>query len=279
MNNGLYLYEIIEDYKECDSVDKQNDLFNLFCSSLWKSKNKRRIYTKTIKFKVRDDLIDSNIGQIFNNWSIIEYKGYKAMSKEDEWQDLIRQKINNLYTKYFDNDVILNKEYMDLLKTPKNLYYRWIKGYDIDIDNLVNIIDEAITNANNVKIKYQKQKMKLSWDEYKKLIEIYLRKIFDNCITINEYENKHGIPNYLLLNEFSTEDNFYIRYICKSLESYMRNYQKEYYNIKRGRNKKYKHCQECGSLIESNGNNTKYCKECKEIKRKETKRNWWNKNH
>ena len=82
---------------------------------------------------------------------------------------------------------------MDLLKTPKNLYYRWTKGYDIDIDNLEDIIDEAIFTAEAVKLTYQKQKMELSWNEYKKIIEMFLRKIFDSCITIDEmYSEGYG---------------------------------------------------------------------------------------
>lgn len=279
MSENKYLYEIIEDYKEKTSDEEKEKIFNDFCSTLWKSKNKRRTYTKTIKFKVRDDLLNTEIGQIFNTWSIIEFKGYKSMSTEGNWYDLIRQKINNLYTMHFDKEVILNKEYMDLLKTPKNLYYRWLKGNYIDASTLNEILDNVISNAIDTKIVYQKQKMELSWNEYKCLIEKFLRRIFDNCMTIGEYENKYGVPNYLLFNEFSTEDNFYIKYICKSLESYMLNYQKEYYELKRGRNKKYTHCKECGALIENKGNNTRYCKKCKDIKRKETKRNWWNKTH
>lgn len=279
MNTDKYLYEIIEDYKESASLETKNELFNEFCSALWKSKNKRRTYTKTIKFKVRDDLLDMDIGKIFDAWSIIEYNGYKSISSDNSWNDLIRQKINNLYTRYFDKNIILNKQYMDLLKTPKNLYYRWTKGYDIDINNLEDIIDNAISSAQNIKLIYQKQKMEMSWSEFKKLIESFLIKIFDSCITIEEYEAKHGVPNYLMLNEFSTEDNFYIKYICKSLESYMRNYQKEYYGLKRGRNKQYTRCKECGALIEKKGRNTKYCDECRKEKRKETKRNWWHNTH
>ena len=279
MSEDKYLYEIIEDYKETTLLEEKNELFNEFCSALWQSKNKRRTYIKTIKFKVRDDLLNTDVGKIFDAWSIVEYNGYKAMSSDNSWSDLIRQKINNLYSRYFDADIILNKQYMDLLKTPKNLYYRWTKGYEIDIDNLEDNIDEAISNAKNIKEIYRKQKMQLSWNEYKNLVERFLRKIFDSCITINEYENEHGVSNYLLLNEFSTEDNFYIKYICKSLDYHMRNYQKEYYELKRGRNKQYKRCKECGALIEVTGKNTQYCDMCKKEKRKETKRNWWHKTH
>ena len=277
MKEDKYLYEIIEDYKEAASSEEKDRLFNEFCSALWQSKNKRRTYIKTIKFKVRDDLLNTDVGKVFDAWSIIEYNGYKAMSSDNSWYDLIRQKINNLYTRYFDSNIILNKQYIDSLKTPKNLYYRWAKGCNVDIDNLKNIIDDAISNAQIIKELYQKQKMQLSWNEYKDLVEKFLRKIFDSCITINEYEKKHGVLNYLLLNEFSTEDNFYIKYICKSLDCHMRNYQKQYYKLKRGRNKRYKRCKECGALIVTTNNRIMYCKECAiKINREKTKNNMKN---
>lgn len=255
-----YLYEIIDDYKHAESEEEKAEVFKDFCSSIWKSKNKRRTYKKTIKFKVRNDLLDSDIGQIFNTWSEIDYVGYKEMSKDTDWSSLIRQKVNNLYTRYFDKEVILNKEYMDLLKTPKNLYYRWIKGAEIEADDLTMIIDESIHKSNKYKEHYQKQKMDLSWEEYKSVVEGFFANIFNNCILIEDYERKYLTNQYIY--ELATEDNFYIRYICDSLESYMRNYQKGYYELKRGRNKRYIRCKECGKLIEKTGNKKMYCNEC-----------------
>lgn len=269
-----YLYEIIDDYKHAESEEEKAEAFKDFCSSIWKSKNKRRTYKKTIKFKVRNDLLDSEIGQIFNIWSEIDYVGYKEMSKDTDWSSLIRQKVNNLYTRYFDKEVILNKEYMDLLKTPKNLYYRWIKGAEIEADDLTMIIDESIYKSNKYKEYYQKQKMDLSWDEYKSIIEGFFNKIFDNCILIEDYETKHLTNQYIY--ELATEDNFYIRYICDSLESYMRNYQKKYYGLYvpsyTKQNKKYGRCKECGDLIEKTGNKKMYCDKCATNKERERKR-------
>ena len=57
---------------------------------------------------------------------------------------------------------------MNLLNTPKRLYYQWIDGAQMDPDELTNIIDNALYDAENLKVLYQKQKMKLSWSEYKK---------------------------------------------------------------------------------------------------------------
>jgi hypothetical protein len=125
---------------------------------------------------------------------------------------------------------------------------------------LTSLIEDSIYKAANLKTYYQKQKMQLSWTEYKRIIEGFFEKIFSNCQLIEDYES-HNLQNQFIY-ELATEDNLYVKYICKSLESYMRNYQKEYYDLKRGRNKKYKRCKECGRLIENTGNKKMYCVEC-----------------
>lgn len=271
MSIDKYLYEIIDDYKSADTAKEKNEIFNSFCSFVWSNRNKRRIYNKQIKFKVRSDLLESDIGQIFNTWSEVEYVGYKSMTNDTDWCSLIRQKINNLYTRYFDNEVILNKDYMNLLKTPYNLYYRWIKGVEMNADELTDIIESSIYKAVELKSIYQKQKMNLSWGEYKKVIEIFLKRAFDNCKLIDDYENENLTDKFIY--NFITEDNFYIKYICKSLEGEMLKWQKEYYGLQRGRNKQYKRCKECGALIEKTGNKKMYCEECAAKRERERKKN------
>lgn len=272
MSIDKYLYEIIDDYKHSDLDEEKNDIFKSFCSSIWSSENKRRVYAKTIRFSVRKDLLQTDIGQVFDIWSEVEYTGYKAMTKETDWCSLIRQKINNLYTRYFDKDVILKKDYMNLLNTPKRLYYQWIDGVEMDADELTTIIDDAIDDARKLKVTYQKQKMELSWSEYKKVIEGFFQRCFDNCKLIEDYEKD---SKYCGIYDFMNEDNFYIKYFCKSLESYMKNYNKEYYGLKRGRDKKYKRCKICGKMIENNAKNKQYCLTCKKEKRKEINHNYY----
>lgn len=263
-----YLYEIIDDYKNASSEEERLEIFKDFCSSIWSNKNKRRVYNKQIKFKVRNDLLATEIGQIFNAWSEVDYVGYKAMTNDTDWCSLIRQKINNIYTRYFDETVVLKKDYMNLLKTPYNLYYRWIKGVEINADELTSIIEDSIYKAAELKLVYQKQKMKLSWSEYKEVIEVFLRRAFDNCKLIDDYEKESLTDKYIY--NFSTEDNFYISYISKSLEGEMLKWQKSYYGLQRGRNKRYKRCKECGALIENTGNKKSYCTKCAKLRKKES---------
>lgn len=263
----LFLYEIIEDYKEAKTEEEKDEIFNSFCSSIWSSDNKRKIYKKSIRFNVRKDLLQTELGQVFDVWSDIEYTYYKSMTKDENWHSIIRQKINNIYTRYFDKEVILNKEYMNLLKIPKKLYYQWISGIDMNAETVTELIDDAIDNARKTKSKLQQEKMSLSWNEYKKVIEEFLRRCFDNCKLIGEYEDKTKI---ITIFNFLTEDNFYVGYICRSLEGEILKWQKKYYNIRD--HKKYSRCKQCGSMIEKTGNKRLYCDKCAKAKERERKR-------
>lgn len=265
--NETFLYEIIEDYKETKNNEVRDEIFNSFCSSIWSSDNKRRTYMKAIHFKVRKDLLNTELGQVFDTWSGIEYRYYKSMTKDENWCAIIRQKINNIYTRYFDKEVILNKEYMDLLKKPKLMYFDWLSGTEMDADAITNIIDDVIDEAEKLKQRFQMEKMTLSWNEYKKVIEGFLRRCFDNCKLIGEYEDKTQIVNNY---DFITEDNFYVKYINRSLDGEMRKYQKQYYGIRD--HKKYSRCKRCGGIIEKTGNKRLYCDDCALIKKKESNR-------
>lgn len=264
--NETFLYEIIDDYKEAENNEVKDEIFNSFCSSIWASDNKRRTYMKAIHFKVRKDLLNTELGQVFDTWSGIEYRYYKSMTKEENWCSIIRQKINNIYTRYFDKEVILNKEYMDLLKKPKLIYFDWLSGTEMDADTVTDIIDDTIDKAEKLKQRFQMEKMTLSWNEYKKVIEGFLRRCFDNCKLIEEYEDKTQIVNNY---DFITEDNFYVKYINRSLDGEIRKYQKQYYGIRD--HKKYSRCKRCGGIIEKTGNKRLYCNDCRIII---TKENW-----
>ena len=268
------MYEIIEEYKEAESEEERDRLFKSFCNAIWSCENKRRLVTKTVKFKVRKDLLKTNLGKIFDMWSEIEYTGYKSMTKETDWCSLIRQRVNNIYTLYFDKEVVLNKDYKNLLETPKRLYYRWIDGEEMDEKTVTEIIDDAVDESIKLKARHQKEKMELSWKDYKKVIEGQLQKIINRCRLTEEYCKSTEIY------DMRNEDCLYISYFCKSIEGEMMKWQKKYYGVRE--HKKYKRCKICGALIENTGNKKMYCTACaREKERKNAairKRRWLERN-
>lgn len=270
----MYLYEIIEDYKSAKSQKEKDEIFSSFCSSIWSSTNKRRTYKKAIKFNVRKDLLDTELGQVFNMWSEIEYKYYKSMTKDENWHSFIRQKINNIYTRYFDKEVILGKQYIDLLKTPKRLYFDWISGNEMDSTTVTNLIDDAISESEKVKQRLQMEKMSLTWNEYKKIVEVFLHRCFENCKLINEYEDKKSVASRL---DYITEDHFYVGYINKCLDGEIRKWQKKYYGLKRKHKERYGRCCNCYKLYMKTNNNQKYCKDCSPIMKNLRQKNYMKK--
>lgn len=273
------MYEIIEEYKEVKTDEEREVIFKSFCNAIWSCDHKRRVITKTLKFAVHKDLLETDIGKIFDMWSEVEYKSYNPMSNKSDWYSIIRQKINNIYTRYFDKEVILNKEYMDLLNVPKRLYYRWINGEEMDEKIVTDMIDYAISDSIDMKKKYQMQKMVMSWEEYKKLIEKFLSGIIVRCKLIDEYENKSKSKS-IKIYDCNNEDRMYTSYFCKSLEGEMMKWQKKYYGVRE--HKKYKRCKICGAIIENTGNKKMYCTDCaRENERKNAakrKQHWLERN-
>ncbi|MBR0596957.1 hypothetical protein [Sinanaerobacter chloroacetimidivorans] len=261
-----YLYEILEDYQ---FSDHKEEIFEAFINSLWECPNKRLTITKYIKFRVLPELSPCDTGRIFQNYQSIPYRSYRNSTTEKNYVDLIRQKINNLYSIRCDPDICTEKEYMNLLKTPKRLYYLWRKGEEIPSANeLSEHISHCMEEAECIRKLSAKSKLKLSWSEYQELISEFLCKIFDNYIPLEAFEKKEEL--YLDV-DIWLEDHFIIRYICKSLDGYMSNYIKNYYGIRRGRNVKIQRCS-CGGLFLQNKKNNRFkCNLCNKYQPIETK--------
>lgn len=253
----LYLYEIIEDFKASPTQDLQKEIFRSFCSCLWASQNKRKTYTKAMSFKVRKDLLNTELGQLFAGWSRVEYNYYKKTADTKGWKDMLRQRTNNIYTRYFDREIILSPEYMTLLKTPKSLYYSWIQGASANVSEVSRQIEEAMEEASRIRERLQKEKMSLPWKDYKKLTEDLLFKAFANCRLLEDYESVSSFSGQV---DFLTEDHFYVKYFGKCLEGGILNYQKKYYGVRS--HKAYGRCIDCGFLFERKANNQRRCPTC-----------------
>jgi hypothetical protein len=262
-----FLYEILDDYKEAITDTDKDEIIKEFMKLIWASKNKRSVYKKDLRFSVSRSLLDTEIGQIFNTYSEISYTSYRSMTKDTDFISLIRQKANNIYTNLCDGDVCLKKEYMDLIKQPKQMYYRWRSGEIYDATALTSQIDDIIAESLIVKEKYSKQKMNIRWNDYKILIVPYFKRMFENFIPLEDFEDKNHLT--VDINTWN-EDNFAIAYLCKGLEGYMRNYQKEYYGLSIPNSKQkqvFSRCN-CGRLFKQNKqHNKKMCDICCEESR------------
>ena len=258
---GKYLYEILDDYKELKNKD---EIFQTFMNLIWHSSNSRQIFIRYIKFTMLPNLIETDVGRVFYEYLNTPYISSKTTTSNTDFVSLIRQKINNLYNNYCEKRLCTRNDYVELLHTPKKLYFRWEKNQNDceKVDDLLKILNESLTQAEELKNQYSKQKMNLTWKQFKPVAEKYIRRAFENYIPLDEYENKN---EFVLDTDLWTEDNFAIKYICNCLQHGIKDYQKEYYGLyRKGKRSKlkYKRCKKCGHMFWAKTNKKIYCDDC-----------------
>jgi hypothetical protein len=256
-----FIYEVIQDFQESDNDNEREEIYNAFVNHLWAVRNQRKLTTKHIKYDVHSSLT-GEAADMLRKYSKIPYRYYKSKTQDMNSWHLLRQKIDNIYTLMCDSSVCTRKEYFALLHVPQNLYFAYRKHLsDLDVGQAENKIIQSLKDAEALHVKYGKQKMAISWNEYKVLVNGWLRNILKNYIPYDQYENQEDWSPSC---EYWTEDNYSIRYIGRSLNGYMKNYQKKYYGVRR--NQQYGRCVECGSIFEKKCNSHKYCALCSKEK-------------
>lgn len=275
---GKYLYEILDDYKQLDNKD---EIFSAFTDKIWiyvMDKIKVEPHAKFIKYKTIPKHFKTDTDRIFEKYKKIYYytrSGYNKYSTN--WYDIISFKIAHLYFRYFNLHGVIDdsniKGYVDLLREPKRLYFRYISGnLEMSASQLKQHIKCSLRKAQNLKKQYSKQLMKEENNEYRQCIDKTIRKAFDNYIPLDKFEDK---TKFVLDIDFVIEDNFTEKYICKWLECEMKQFQKQYYGIKRlKKDEKLKRCQDCGRLfvIKKKNNRTIRCNACRDIHKKELRK-------
>ncbi|MDI3312090.1 MAG: hypothetical protein QJR05_11790, partial [Thermoanaerobacterium sp.] len=269
-----YLDQLLEEYVESKDDKVREEIYKKFFDRLWGSKYCLAKYKKKYQFKInkktlnyREDLIE-----LFNKYQIIEFDYVKSSyyNKSISSIDAIRISINNLYAIYFDKDVYYDKEYYKLLKVPKNEYYKTINnlknGNEVNFNDIRNKIDASLKQAEIIKEKSINRKLDLKWNEYKKLINEFLKRIFNNFTPIYQYEQERGWELKVSIDGWD-DDHFAVRYICKSLSGYLKDYKRSVLGFKK--TDKLKSCEVCGKIIKQTSNAKKYCENCKSIKIKE----------
>lgn len=275
----MFLNQILEEYRESEGKQK---ILEYFLTQLWNSKYTFKKYKKYYKYKVHEDLLDNrqDLIDLFNRYSDIEYIVCKSFYRDAKLKsiDYIRVHINNMYGYLVDKDVYYKKKYYDLLLTPKKEYFRIIKIKkekgnlnEVDYNEVKQNIEDNLQGAELIKLECINKKHNIKFKEYKEIINIFIEKIFNNYIPAEDYEKEKGWELKVIVDGWS-EDNYVIKYFCKSLTGYMRNY------IRKLNSGKYIQCTECNKLIKPTNNKNKYCKECaREVNIKKTIKNRKNK--
>ena len=275
---GKYLYEVLDDYKESDNKD---EIFNAFTDKVWNygmGNIKARPYVKFINYKIIPKQFNTDIDRIFEKYKKICYYTMSGYSKNStNWYDIISFKIAHLYFRYFNLHGTIDdsniKGYVDLLREPKRLYFRYVSGnLNMSASQLKRHIKYTLQKAENLKKQYSKQLMKEESNEYRQWVNKTIRKAFDNYIPLDRYENKN---EFVLDTDLWTEDNYAEKYICRWLDCEIKQFQKQYYGIKRlKKDEKLRRCQDCGRLfvIKKKDNRTIRCNVCRDIHKKELRK-------
>lgn len=277
----LFLNELLDDYK---NSDEKKEILDEFLRHLWNSKCTFAKYSKYFTYKVNNDLLNNNqeLIDLFEKYNRIEYKVARSQyNKQLSSFDYIRIHINNMYGYLTDKDVYYKKDYYKLLLTPKNEYFKAVKLIKNGEFNKVSVLDikkrivDSLNKAESIKLECIENKHNIKWSKYKQLVNGYIERIFENYIPIYEYEKEHGWDMKVTVDGWN-EDNYVIKYICKSLTGYMRNYIRD----SKPKEVRIKNCVVCGCEIEDTVHNKKYCGKCaKDVLKEQWKKASYNYYH
>lgn len=106
------------------------------------------------------------------------------------------------------------------------------------------------------------------YQHFKKIINLYLRKIFENYIPCDVYEKNNPQCEINSLYDGWGEDSYVVTYIIRSLKGYLSNRMKKYSS---GR---YFECS-CGELALQNSNHQSMCKKCRKQNRANINREYY----
>lgn len=193
------------------------------------------------------------------------YKNYNSALWEDIIEDISKK--SNKYTLREIDSIGITQFELDKISEVDNLKYQKLLFTMLCYAKLYNIISENNNRWVNTDIK-----------EIYKIARVTVRYRNDKFLYLNDLEQMG------LISFSNKNDNLNIRVNFVDMDgktifniSDFRELGYEYLNYIG--NGKFIRCSECNRLVKQNGKNTHYCIKCKDKKRLETKRNWWNKNN
>lgn len=269
--NRIDLSEMLYYYELGDENEKET-ILKEFKKMLWGSKCKFKKYKRKYNYTVDKDLIkDRKLIDIFTSHESIEYMVAKGKYKSKlNSIDYIRVKVNNLYGYYCDRDTYYKSEYYKCITVPKNEYIKLVRK--IIAEESINIVDikykieRSLDEAEMYRKQSTSNKLNITWNDHKNIINGFIEKIFENYKPLEEVEDDSWEIDSVIIDGWN-EDNYIISYFSKSLSGYYKNYVRKAAGI--SKYKEYIYCEACGKLTEKTSNRTKYCHICAKEKKLE----------
>ena len=263
MMENRYIYEYMEDYQIAETeADKKRAVMN-FCAHLWESEPGRRAQVQTEEFDP-EEIQDSNVREIFREYSKTVYWQAITKTKSISSMEILKQRINNLYTIFCDRTLCLERGYLAGLMYPLKLFKQYTRSPDkYSAPEIARLLKESSDKTDRIFRENTGRKMDMTWPAFKRFVEDRMVVIFQNY-----QEPGWDFSGRMVLSDFINTDHYLISYISSSLTGYLKNERLEFHGIRRGHN--YEPCHHCGIGFVEIDSPGAHCIRCaqKKIKRK-----------
>lgn len=244
---------VLNEIKQAEAILEKGEVGNKPTSTLF-------LLSKYFRQKLK--LTEKQTSEKLNEFMIENYKNYNPVLWEDIIEDISRK--GKKYNLRNIEHIGITQLELDTIETAKNKSHRkllftmlcFAKLYNItsiNNNNWVNADIKEIFKTARVTVKHREDKFLLLNDLESNGFISFSNKNDNLNMKINFIDNKN--ESVLFISDFRELGYEYLNYIGDG---------------------KFVRCKECNRLVRQTSKNIQYCLECKEEKRLETKRNWWN---
>lgn len=244
---------VLNGIKQAEAILEKGEVGNKPTSTLF-------LLSKYFRQKLK--LTEKQTSEKLNEFMIENYKNYNPVLWEDIIEDISRK--GKKYNLRNIEHIGITQLELDTIETAKNKSHRkllftmlcFAKLYNItsiNNNNWVNADIKEIFKTARVTVKHREDKFLLLNDLESNGFISFSNKNDNLNMKINFIDNKN--ESVLFISDFRELGYEYLNYIGDG---------------------KFVRCKECNRLVRQTSKNIQYCLECKEEKRLETKRNWWN---
>lgn len=251
---SLMIFMVIEDYKEA-SPEERDEIVKAFVAKLKETQPLSATYiTKRVVFRI-DPSIPTEMAELLAPYSKIFYKHVQTNIQSTDSYELLKQKLLNIYERRCDKAVCFQSEYHKMLREPKRLYYRILRGHPYTLTELKERLEHSVATAGAEFDRDSAWKIDLTQEEFFRFVEDKLHQIFENYIPPDDSQS------IVLQNDYIDEDHYAAAYIGRCMEYYTLDEAK--YALDLRVHGTYDICPKCHSTIVDTSRH-KLCVRCRE---------------